>query len=135
MKDENGKIKELHCTYDPLTKGGSAPDGRRVKATLHWVSAKHAIDAEVRLYDHLFEEEFPEEGTEDFTENLNPNSLRVLQNCKLEPSLKDSESGYKCQFERLGYFCVDTDSSKDKLVFNRTVALRDEWAKLKKKKK
>jgi glutaminyl-tRNA synthetase len=135
VKDENGKIKELHCTYDPLTKGGSAPDGRRVKATLHWVSAKHAIDAEVRLYDHLFEEEFPEEGTEDFTENLNPNSLRVLQNCKLEPSLKDSESGYKCQFERLGYFCVDTDSSKDKLVFNRTVALRDEWAKLKKKKK
>ena len=134
VKDENGEIKELHCTYDPLTKGGSAPDGRKVKATLHWVSAKHAINAEVRLYDHLFDTEFPEERTDDFIKNLNPTSLKVLKNCKLEPSLADKESGYKCQFERLGYFCVDKGSTKENPVFSRTVALRDEWAKLKKKK-
>jgi len=136
VKDENtGEIIELHCTYDPATRGGSAPDGRKVKATMHWVSAAHAINAEVRLYDHLFTKENPlavEEG-EDFKDYLNPDSLEVLKSCRLEPSLAGSKPGDRFQFERLGYFCVDPDSTDDKLVFNRTVTLRDTWAKIQKK--
>jgi glutaminyl-tRNA synthetase len=135
VKDEkSGEIVEVHCTYDPATRGGNTPDGRRVKSTIHWVSAAHAIDAEVRLYDHLFSRENPgEEGEgEDFTAGLNPHSLEVLSGCKLEPSLKDAPAGSRYQFERLGYFCVDPDSAEGKLVFNRTVALRDAWAKIEK---
>ena len=138
IKNENDEIVELHCTYDPETKGGSSPDGRKVKATLHWVSAKHAIDAEVRLYDRLFTKEFPEENEEgkDFKSNINPKSLEVLTNCKLEPSLKTAKLGEKFQFERLGYFCVDTkDSKPEHPVFNRTVSLRDDWVRMQKKKK
>lgn len=138
VKDENGEIVELHCTYDPATRGGDAPDGRKVKATLHWVSAPHAIEAEVRLYDYLFVKEDPndiEEG-KDFTDYINPKSLEVLKSCSLEPSLKDAKPGDKFQFERLGYFCVDTvDSTPERLVFNRTVTLKDEWAKIQKGKK
>lgn len=133
VKDENGEVVQLNCTYDRATRGGDAPDGRKVKATIHWVSAEHAIDAEVRLYDHLFKVENPnktEEG-QDFTDHLNPNSLEVLTNCKLEPSLEEFEIGDRCQFERLGYFCVDPDSTSELPVFNRTVTLRDTWAKLK----
>jgi len=136
VKDANGEIVELHCTYDPATRGGDAPDGRRVKATLHWVSAEHAIEAEVRLYDHLFLKEDPDDVPEgeDFTANLNPNSLQVLHGCKLEPSLASARAGEIFQFERLGYFCVDTkDSRPDHLVFNRTVTLKDTWAKVQKK--
>ncbi len=131
IKDENGKIIELRCTYDPKTRGGSAPDGRRVKATLHWVSASHALPAEVRLYDHLFNTEDPgaEEG---FKNCLNSNSLEVLNSCLVEPSLKGAVLESKYQFERQGYFCVDPDSTEDKLVFNRTVSLRDTWAKIEK---
>ena len=134
VKDASGNITELHCTYDPATKGGDAPDGRKVKATLHWVSAQHSIPAEVRLYDRLFTSENPlktEEGQE-FTANLNPGSLEVAKNCRLEPSLKDVSPGEIYQFERLGYFCVDPDSTEDMPVFNRTVSLRDQWAKIKK---
>jgi glutaminyl-tRNA synthetase len=135
VKDQNGKITELHCTYDPETRGGDAPDGRKVKATLHWVSAQHATAAEVRLYDRLFRAEDPmdvEEG-QDFTTNLNPDSLQVLRECRLEPSLKESQAGQIFQFERQGYFIVDPDSQAGSLVFNRSVALRDTWAKIKKK--
>ncbi|MBI3659247.1 glutamine--tRNA ligase, partial [Candidatus Acetothermia bacterium] len=134
VKDASGKIVELHCTYDPVSKGGEAPDGRKVKATLHWVSAQHAIDAEVRRYEHLFTKEDPldvEEG-KSFLENINPNSLIVLRGCKLEPSLASAKPGDRFQFERKGYFCVDPDSTPGKLVFNRTVTLRDEWAKIQK---
>jgi len=134
VKDEKGNIIELRCTYDPSTRGGNAPDGRKVKATLHWVSAPHAIDAEVRLYDRLFTKENPldvEEG-QDWLDNLNPNSLVVLTGCKLEPSLKEAKPGERFQFERKGYFCVDPDSI-EKLVFNRTVTLRNTWEKIKKK--
>ena len=137
IKDENDEIIELHCTYDPSTKGGSSPDGRKVKATLHWVSVEHSINAEVRLYDRLFTKEFPEDSEEgkDFKSNINPKSLEILKNCKLEPSLKSAKPGERFQFERLGYFCVDTKDSKDEnLVFNRTVSLRDTWAKMQKKK-
>ncbi len=132
VKDENGEITELHCTYDPATRGGSAPDGRKVKGTLHWVSVKHALKAEVRLYDHLFLNENPEQG-EDFTSNINPESLQVLPECYLEPSLAEAKPGDRFQFERQGYFCVDKDSSSKKLVFNRTVSLKDSWAKIEKK--
>lgn len=136
VKDvETGEITELHCTYDPATRGGSAPDGRKVKATMHWVSAEHSIEAEVRLYDHLFVSENPmavEEG-KDFTDYLNPNSLEVLKSCRLEPSLASAKSGDRFQFERMGYFCVDIDSTVGKLVFNRTVTLKDTWAKIQKK--
>jgi glutaminyl-tRNA synthetase len=138
VKDENGEIVELHCTYDPATRGGDAPDGRKVKATLHWVSASHAIDAEVRLYDTLFVKENPDDVEEgkDFTDYINPKSLEVLKSCCLEPSLKDAKPGDRFQFERLGYFCVDTvDSKPEKLVFNRIVTLKDEWAKIQKGKK
>ncbi len=132
VKDEDGDIVELRCTYDPATRGGNAPDGRKVKSTIHWVSAAHAVDAEVRLYENLFTKENPgevEEG-QDFTANLNPNSLEVLTDCKVEPSLRGAEAGARYQFERLGYFSVDTDSSPDNLVFNRTIGLRDTWAKV-----
>jgi len=137
VKDESGNVVELHCTYDPATRGGDAPDGRRVKATLHWVSAQHALDAEVRLYDHLFTKENPldvKEG-EDWLDGLNPNSLVVLNGCKIEPDLASVTPGERFQFERKGYFCVDPDSSAGKPVFNRTVTLRDTWAKLQKKKR
>jgi glutaminyl-tRNA synthetase len=135
VKDEqSGEVVELHCTYDPKTRGGWAPDGRKVKATLHWVSAAHAIKAEVRLYDHLFTKADPsEEKDGDFKEYLNPNSLETLTSCCVEPSLKGAYPGGRYQFERLGYFCVDpVDSSEDALVFNRTVTLRDTWARIQK---
>ncbi|GAI37349.1 unnamed protein product, partial [marine sediment metagenome] len=137
VKDETGQVAELHCTYDPATQGGDAPDSRKVKATLHWVSADHALEAEVRLYDHLFTSQNPDDVAEgdDFKSNLNPNSLEVLSPCYVEPSLKDAEPLSRYQFERLGYFCVDTDSSAGKLIFNRTVTLRDPWAKIQKKQK
>jgi len=138
VKDEKtGEIREIHCTYDPETRGGNAPDGRKVKSTIHWVSAAHAVDAEVRLYDNLFRVEDPGQVPEsrDFTVNLNPNSLEVLRACKLEPSLRDAAPGSRYQFERLGYFCVDPDSAPGKPVFNRTLALRDTWAKIEKAQK
>ncbi len=133
IKDPSGKIVELRCIYDPATRGGDAPDGRRVKATLHWVSAGHAIDGEVRLYDSLFLKENPNDVEEggDFLDNLNPDSLVVLKGCKLEPSLVDVQPGDRFQFERKGYFCVDPDSRPTRPVFNRTVTLRDTWAKIK----
>ncbi|MBN2476319.1 MAG: glutamine--tRNA ligase/YqeY domain fusion protein [Pirellulales bacterium] len=136
VKDETtGEVVELHCTYDPETRGGGAPDGRKVKATLHWVSAAHALQAEVRLYDHLFAKEYPEavdEGS-DFRANLNPNSLHTLTSCRVEPSLAGAPAESRYQFERQGYFCVDSAGSSDaKLVFNRTVSLRDTWAKIEK---
>jgi len=132
VKDATGAISEVHCTYDPETRSGNAPDGRKVKATIHWVSADHAVDAEVRLYENLFSKEDPnavEEG-KTFLDNLNPNSLEVLHNCKLERSLAKAEAGDRFQFERLGYFCVDLDTTSERLVFNRTVPLRDTWAKI-----
>ncbi len=132
VKDENGEIVELHCTYDPATKGGNAPDGRKVKATMHWVSATENVEADVRLYDRLFIDESPDgHKDKDFKEFLNPDSLKVLNNCYIEPFVKDSKALDSFQFERLGYFNVDPDSSSDKLVFNRTAQLRDNWAKLK----
>ncbi|MCH7949614.1 MAG: glutamine--tRNA ligase/YqeY domain fusion protein [Candidatus Dadabacteria bacterium] len=134
IKNENGDITELHCTYDPETKGGNAPDGRKVKATIHWVSAKHAINRVVKLYDRLFTVPEPEGDKEgrDFTEFLNPESLTVLKDCYLEPSLADATPGVNYQFERLGYFIVDPASSKNgEQVFNRTATLRDAWAKVK----
>jgi glutaminyl-tRNA synthetase len=135
IKDGNGNIVELHCTYDPATRGGDAPDGRKVKSTLHWVSAGHALQAEVRLYDNLFTKENPDDVAEgeDFTSSLNQNSLEVLSSCMVEPSLAGAEPLSRFQFERLGYFCVDTESSEGKLIFNRTVGLRDTWAKVQKK--
>ncbi len=135
VKDANGQVTEIHCTYDPATRGGNAPDGRKVKSTIHWVSAEHAINAEVRLYDTLFTREDPnqvEEGQE-FTDNLNPQSLEVVSGAKLEPSLRAAAPGSSFQFERLGYFSVDPDTKPERLVFNRTVALRDTWAKIEKK--
>jgi glutaminyl-tRNA synthetase len=134
-KNEKGDVVEVHCTYDAATRGGNAPDGRKVKSTIHWVSAAHALDAEVRLYENLFTKEDPnqvEEGQE-FTANLNPNSLEIVASAKLEPSLANAAVGSRYQFERLGYFCVDPDSKAGKLVFNRTVALKDTWAKVEKK--
>jgi glutaminyl-tRNA synthetase len=132
VKDSEGNVIELRCSYDPATRGGNAPDGRKVKSTIHWVSSAHAVSAEVRLYDNLFTKENPndvEEG-KDFTANLNPNSLEVLADCKVEPSLQSATAGTRFQFERLGYFCVDPDSSSEKLVFNRTIGLRDTWSKI-----
>jgi glutaminyl-tRNA synthetase len=136
IKDENGDVIELRCTYDPATRGGDSPDGRKVKATLHWVSAEHALKAEVRLYDHLFNKENPEQTEEgsDFTSNLNPNSLETLSCCYVEPCLKNATPLNRYQFERLGYFCVDPDSSDSQLIFNRTVTLRDPWKKIQKQK-
>lgn len=134
VKDDDGNIVELRCTYDPETRGGqNPPDGRKVKATIHWVSAKHAVDAEVRVYDRLFANESPDSGEGNFLDHLNQDSLAVLKNAKLESNLAGLESGTTVQFERLGYFCVDSDSEEDKLVFNRTVPLRDSWAKAQKK--
>ena len=137
IKDpKTGEITELRCTYDPATRGGNAPDGRKVKSTIHWVSAEQAINAEVRLYDHLFSIEnvasIPE--GEDWRAYLNPKSLEVVENAKLERSLASAEPGYRCQFERLGYFCADTkDSKPNSLVFNRTVTLKDMLIKLEKR--
>jgi glutaminyl-tRNA synthetase len=135
VKNPQGEVVEVHCTYDPATHGGNAPDGRKVKSTIHWVSAEHAVDAEVRIYDKLFTKENPSELEEgqNFTDNLNPNSLEVIANAKLEPSLANAAPGSRYQFERLGYFCVDTDSTARRPVFNRTVALKDSWAKIEKK--
>ena len=137
VKDVSGKVVELHCTYDPATAGGNAPDGRKVKSTIHWLSAEHALDAEVRIYETLFTRENPDDVEEgkDFTANLNPNSLEVGKNCKLEPSLGAAVVGNLYQFERLGYFAVDPDSKPGAMVFNRTVALRDTWAKIEAKSK
>ncbi len=138
VKDEQtGEVVELHCTYDPESRGGWTPDGRKVRGTLHWVSAAHALEAEVRLYDHLFVKPDPDEVEEgfDFTANLNPNSLEVLTSCRVEPSLAGATPGSRYQFLRLGYFCVDPDSSGGKLVFNRTATLRDTWAKIEKAQK
>jgi len=135
VKNDRGEVVEVHCTYDPATCGGNAPDGRKVKSTIHWVSAAHALDAEVRIYDKLFTKEDPnqvEEGRE-FTANLDPNSLEVIAQAKLEPSLANAPIEGRYQFERLGYFCVDPDSKPGQLVFNRTVALKDTWAKIEKK--
>ena len=129
--EETGEVIELRCTYDPQTRGGSAPDGRKVKATIHWVSAQHAIQAPVRLYDRLFHEENP---GGDFVNSLNPDSLEVLEDCRLEPSLGNAQPGARFQFERLGYFCVDSvDSTGGKLIFNRTVTLRDAWSRIEKR--
>ena len=136
VKDGAGKVVELHCTYDPETRGGDAPDGRKVKATLHWVSAAHAVEAEVRLYDHLFTKPDPsdvEEGT-DFKATLNPTALETVSG-RVEPGLKGAAPGSRYQFERLGYFCVDPDSTNDKLVFNRTATLRDTWARIQKERR
>jgi glutaminyl-tRNA synthetase len=135
VKNEQDEIVEVHCTYDPATRGGNAPDGRKVKATIHWVSAAHAVDAEVRIYENLFLKENPGEVEEgkDVLDNLNPNSLQVIAHAKLEPSLADAAIGARYQFERLGYFSVDPDSKPAKLIFNRTIALKDTWAKVEKK--
>ena len=137
VKDASGEIVELHCRYDPATRGGDAPDGRKVKATLHWVSAAHSLEAEVRLYDHLFTKQNPDDVADgaDFKSNLNPNSMETLVSCRVEPSLADAAPASRYQFERLGYFCVDPDSSKERLIFNRTVSLRDPWAKIQKAQK
>ncbi len=135
LKNEKGEVVEVHCRYDPATRGGNTPDGRKVKSTIHWVSAAHAVGAEVRLYDNLFTKENPDDAEEgkDFVSNLNPNSLEVLRHAKLEPSLANVTPGTRYQFERLGYFCADPDSAPGKPVFNRTVALKDTWAKVEKK--
>jgi glutaminyl-tRNA synthetase len=137
VKDASGNVVELRCSYDPATRGGNAPDGRKVKSTIHWVSAAHALDAEARLYDNLFTKENPNEVEEgqDFTANMNPNSLEVLAGCKVEPSLRDAAPGSRYQFERLGYFAVDTASTSAKLVFNRTIGLRDAWSKIERRDK
>ncbi len=137
VKDESGRVVELHCTYDPATRGGDAPDARKVKSTLHWVSATHSLQARVRLYDHLFTKENPDDAPEgeDFKSNLNPNSLQVLTNCRVEPSLANAKPLSRYQFERIGYFCADPDSSDVLLIFNRTVPLRDTWAKIRKAQK
>jgi glutaminyl-tRNA synthetase len=136
VKNDNGEVIEVHCTYDPATRGGNnPPDGRKVKSTIHWVSAAHAVNAEVRIYENLFSKEDPNEVSEgeDFTANLNPLSLEVLTDAKLEPSLANPKAGARYQFERLGYFCADPDSAPGKPVFNRTVALKDTWARIEKK--
>jgi glutaminyl-tRNA synthetase len=135
VKDAAGNVVEVHCTYDPASRGGQSPDGRKVKSTMHWVSAAHAITAEIRLYDKLFSKPDPydlEEG-QDVLDNLNPNSLEIVSDAKLEPSLAGAKPGDRFQFERVGYFCVDPDSTAEKLVFNRTLPLKDTWAKIEKK--
>jgi glutaminyl-tRNA synthetase len=132
VKDAAGNVVEIHCTYDPATRGGTTPDGRKVKSTIHWVSAAHAVECEARLYETLFTKENPNETEEgqEFTVNLNPHSLEVVSGAKVEPSVKDAAIGSRYQFERLGYFCLDADSTSAKLVFNRTIALRDSWSKI-----
>ncbi len=134
VKDENGNIIEVHCTYDPDSRGGTDPDGRRIKGTIHWVSAKHAVRAEVRLYDRLFNTRSPESGKGSFLDNLNPDSLEIRRECYVEPGLANVSSGELFQFERIGYFCADLDTTNGQPVFNRTVPLRDSWAKIEKKK-
>jgi len=131
IKNNNGEVTELHCTYDPKTKGGWSDDGRRIKGTLHWVSIPHAIDAEIHQYEHLFNVENPSKVIEgqSFTDNLNPNSLQIIRGCKLEPSLKTTKLGEYYQFLRNGYYCVDKDSTSDNIIFNRTTTLRDTWGK------
>ncbi|MBT3305014.1 MAG: glutamine--tRNA ligase, partial [Alphaproteobacteria bacterium] len=133
IKDSGGTVTELHCTYDPETRGGNAPDGRKVKGTIHWVSCAHALDADVRLYEPLFTESEPGATSGDFLDDLNPDSLNVLRGCKLEPGLANLSLGETVQFERQGYFCKDPDSTPEAPVFNRTVGLRDSWAKAQKK--
>jgi glutaminyl-tRNA synthetase len=135
VKDVEGNVVEVHCTYDPLSRGGNSPDGRKVKSTIHWVSSAHAISAEIRLYDKLFTKANPYDVAEDedVLSNLNPNSLEVLTGAKLEPSLAEAKPENRFQFERVGYFCVDRDSAAGKLVFNRTLSLKDSWAKIEKK--
>jgi glutaminyl-tRNA synthetase len=130
VKDADGRVAELRCTYDPATRGGDAPNGRRPKATLHWLSAAHALPAEVRLYDHLFRSPYPGVDGRDIFDDVNPDSETVLRGCLVEPSLADVPVGETVQFERLGYFCPDRDSAPGTLVFNRTLTLRDTWAKL-----
>jgi glutaminyl-tRNA synthetase len=131
IKDEKGNVTALICTYDPETRGGNAPDGRKVKGTIHWVDAGNCLNAQVRLYDRLFMDEDPEKGGQDFTRNLNPASLEILEDCKLEKSLSAARPEQVFQFERLGYFCLDArDSTASVPVFNRTVTLRDTWAKV-----
>ncbi len=135
VKDAAGNVVEVHCTYDPLSRGGNSPDGRKVKSTMHWVSAAHAISAEIRLYDKLFTRadpsDYPEGGS--FLDNLNPHSLEILSGAKLEPSLAQAKLGEPFQFERVGYFCLDPDTSEGHLVFNRTLSLKDSWARIEKK--
>jgi glutaminyl-tRNA synthetase len=137
VKNDKGEVIEVHCTYDPASKGGNSPDGRKVKATIHWVSAAHAVDGEVRIYENLFAKEDPSDVAEgeDVLDNLNPNSMEIITDAKLEPSLANAVAGTRYQFERLGYFCVDSDSKPGKPVFNRTVALKDAWARVEKKQK
>ena len=136
VKNEQGEVVEVRCTYDPATRGGNTPDGRKVKSTIHWVSATHAVEAEVRLYENLFLTEDPNDSSrgQEWTDNLNPNSLEVIEHPKLEPSLKDALLGVSYQFERMGYFCLDKDSTPERMVFNRTVGLRDSFAKMEKAK-
>jgi len=134
VKDAEGNVIEVHCTYDPASRGGDSPDGRKVKSTIHWVSTAHAIEAEIRIYDKLFTKadpgDFNEEAGESFLSNLNSNSLEIVTGAKLEPSLANAKVEQHFQFERVGYFCVDPDSKPGKLVFNRTLALKDSWAKI-----
>jgi glutaminyl-tRNA synthetase len=135
VKDAAGNLVEVHCTYDPASRGGNSPDGRKVKSTMHWVSAAHAISAEIRLYGNLFAKPDPYDLKEDqdVLDNLNPNSLEILTGAKLEPSLANAKLEDRFQFERVGYFCLDPDSTSGNLVFNRTLALKDSWAKIEKK--
>ena len=135
VKDADGNIVEVHCTYDPASRGGNSPDGRKVKSTMHWVSAAHAISAEIRLYDKLFTKADPNDVAEggSVLDNLNPNSLEILTGAKLEPSLANAKLEDRFQFERVGYFCLDPDSTQSNLVFNRTLPLKDSWAKIEKK--
>jgi len=132
VKNDKGEITEVHCTYDPSTRGGNAPDGRNVKATIHWVSEKQAINAEIRLYDRLFKTETPGSETGNFIDDINQDSLKTIKNAKLEPSLKNAKPKEMYQFERIGYFCVDYDSKETGLIFNKTVGLKDQWEKAKK---
>ena len=135
VRDETGAVVELRCTYDPETRGGYAPDGRKVRGTIHWVSAAHAVEAEVRLYDHLFSKENPDDLAEgeDYKDHLNLGSREVLTGCRLEPGLSGARPGDRYQFERVGYFCVDPDTADGAPVFNRTVGLRDTWARIQKR--
>jgi len=137
VKNDRGEVIEVHCSYDPATRGGNAPDGRKVKSTIHWVSAAHAVEAEVRLYDRLFVVPDPNDETDGrgFMDYLNPDSLKILTACRVEPGLADATPGSLYQFERHGYFSVDPDSAQGKPVFNRTVGLRDSWAKIEKAQK